>query len=188
MKKSNYLTNLFLWIIITNLNYYLYPTLTAGDFLLNQLLLGNVFFSFKNSTNPFIQDLKSVLHNIALIGIKTQICMAYFLAGIFKLNDGSWLDGSAIWYIFQIPEFSNSILISLPMIICKILTFITLIYQFTFPITVFIMPLKKYVFTFGMLQHFIIAISMGLFSFGIIMMICYIPFLKYHNVKAERDF
>ncbi len=180
-KKSNYITNTVLWLSLINLNNYLYPTLTAGDYLLNQLLLFNIFFSFKPSTHPFIQDLKTALHNTALIGIKVQICLAYFLAALFKLSDADWLDGTALWDTIQIPEYSNALLACLPMPVCTGLTYLTIIYQLTFPIMVFISSTKKYVFTFGIIQHLIIALAMGLFSFGIIMMICYILFLKYDD-------
>lgn len=179
LKKSNMVTNLVLWITIVNLNNYLYPTLTTGDYLLNQLLLFNVFFSYKESAIPFIQHCKTILHNIALIGIKTQICIAYVVAGIFKLNDPYWLDGTAISHIIQIPEYSNSFLLSLPVFVCKLMTYLTIIYQLSFPITMFAMPLKKYAFMVGIMQHLIIAMAMGLFSFGIIMIISYLLFLKY---------
>ncbi len=188
VKQSNYMTNFLLWLVVVNLNNYLYSALTTGDYLLNQLLLFNIFFSSKSVTNPIVQDFKTVFHNIALIGIKTQVCLAYFLAGLFKLNDHSWIDGSAVSYIIQIPEYSNSILISLPSSLCLIFTYLTLIYQITFPITVFLMPLKKYVFAFGILQHIIISLVMGLFTFGIIMIICYILFLKYDYSRKTDKF
>jgi hypothetical protein len=180
-KKSNYFTNTVLWLSIINLNNYLYPTLTAGDYLLNQLLLFNIFFSFKPSARPFIEDFKIAFHNAALIGIKVQICLAYFLAALFKLNDVDWLDGSALWNTIQIPEYSNSLLTCLPISLCTGLTYLTIIYQLTFPVMVFMSSTKKYVFTFGIIQHLIIALAMGLFSFGIIMMMCYILFLKYDD-------
>lgn len=180
-KKSNYITNTLLWLSIINLNNYLYPTLTAGDYLFNQLLLFNIFFSFKPSTRPFIQDLKTVFHNTALIGIKVQICLAYFLAALFKLSDADWLDGSALWDTIQIPEYSNALLASLPVAVCTILTYLTIVYQLTFPVMVFLNSTKKYVFTYGIIQHLVIALAMGLFSFGIIMIICYILFLKYDD-------
>ena len=179
LKKSNLVTNLVLWITIVNLNNYLYPTLTSGDYLLNQLLLGNAFFSVKKSANPFVQDVKTILHNMALIGIKTQICIAYVVAGIFKLNDPYWLDGSAISHIIQIPEYSNSFLLSLPVFVCTLMTYLTVIYQLSFPITMLVRPLKKYAFMVGIMQHLLIAIAMGLFSFGIIMIISYLLFLEY---------
>lgn len=184
-KKSNYFTNALLWLVVVNVNNLLYPTLTAGDYLLNQLLLFNIFFNPKSSINSAINYTKIALHNTALLGIKIQICLAYFMAAWFKLTDNAWLDGSAVYYTFQIPEYSNAFLSCLPLSICMILTYATILYQLLFPILIWARSAKIYLFAFGILQHLVIALGMGLVSFGIIMIICYILFLRYDSRQAN---
>ncbi len=184
IRRSNYLTNLLLWLLVLNLNSYLYATLTAGDYLLNQLLFFNIFFSVRPGTSAFFRDLKTAFHNMALAGIKTQVCLAYFLAGWFKLTDAAWLGGSAVHQAFQIPEYTSSLLMSLPLWFCMVLNYATMAYQLLFPFTIWFRPCKIYLLAFGILQHLVIAFCMGLFSFGIIMIICYILFLKYDD-RAE---
>ncbi len=181
LKKSNYFTNLCLWLLVINLSNALYPTLTAGDYLLNQLLLFNVFFSTSTTKSVALNDMKTALHNTALIGIKLQLCLAYFLAGWFKLIDDSWMSGMAVYQTFQIQEYSTAFLQALPLSICKVLNYSTIVYQLLLPFLIWIRPLKIYLLGFGLLQHLCIAFGMGLFSFGIIMIICYILFLKYDN-------
>jgi hypothetical protein len=184
-KRSNYMTNAILWLLIMNITNVLYPTLTAGDYLLNQVLFFNIFFSFKDASGKRFHDLKTMLHNTALIGIKVQVCIAYFLAGWFKLIDPSWIGGEALSQIFRIPEFSNELLMALPAFICTLLTYCIIVYQLLFPLLIWIRPLKIYVLAFGILQHLMIAFGMGLFGFGILMIICYILFLK---VDTSRTF
>lgn len=186
-KKSNYLTNLLLWLLMLNINNYLYSTLTAGDYLLNQLLFFNIFFSVKASTNPTLNDLKNALHNMALTGIKLQLCLAYFLTAVFKLTDSSWLDGTAVHQIFRIQEYSNDFLQMLPLWLCMALTYLTLAYQLLFPALIWFRQFKIWLLTFGIVQHLIIAFAMGLFSFGIIMIICYLLFLKYDYSPADHQ-
>lgn len=181
LKKSNYLTNSLLWLVVTNLTNFLYPTLTAGDYLLCNLLFFNCFFIPKESTYLVLNDLKTAMHNASLLAIKIQVCLAYFIAAYFKVTDASWLEGYAIYQTFQIPEFSNSFLHSLPYSFCFVLTYLTMIYQMSFSVLVWFRPFKIYLFSFGILQHLAIALGMGLFGFGIIMTICYILFLKYDN-------
>lgn len=184
-KRSNYLTNGLLWFTIVNANNFLYPTLTAGDYLLNQFLFFNIFFSLTNSKNNVVQDAKIIFHNVALTGIKVQVCLAYFLAGWFKLTDSDWLSGIVVYQTFQIPEYSNAFLKNIPQSLCMILTYATLVYQLLFPVLIWIRPFKIYLFAFGILQHLIIAFGMGLFSFGIIMIICYLLFLKYDDSHTD---
>lgn len=185
-KRSNYVTNLLLWLVVLNMNSYLYATLTAGDYLLNQLLFFNIFFSAKAHGKPFFNVLRFAFHNMALAGIKIQICLAYVLAGWFKLTDAAWLDGSAVYHIFQIPEYTNALLMSLPFWVCMVLNYATMIYQLVFPLTIWFRPFKIYLMAFGIIQHLIITFCMGLFSFGIIMIICYILFLKYDRQEEDR--
>lgn len=179
LKRSGYITNFLLWLVVLNMNNYLYATLTAGDYLLNQLLFFNIFFSVKQSSTPFFNDLKHAVHNTALAGIKIQVCLAYFLAAWFKLTDEAWLNGSAVYRIFQIPEYTNGLLLSLPLWICIIFNYATLAYQLLFPVFIWFRPFKIYLLAFGIIQHLVIAFCMGLFSFGVIMIICYLLFLKY---------
>lgn len=184
-RRSNYITNLLLWLLVLNLNNYLYATLTSGDYLLNQLLFFNIFFSSKPGASPFFNDLKTAFHNMALAGIKIQVCLAYFLAAWFKLTDAAWLHGSAVHQIFQIPEYTNGLLMSLPLWLCIVLNYATMAYQLLFPLTIWFRSCKIYLLAFGIIQHLVIAFCMGLFSFGIIMIICYLLFLKYDESAAD---
>jgi hypothetical protein len=189
-KTSNFITNSILWALVLNLTNFLYPTLTAGDFLLNQLLFFNCFFNLKPGKSLVLNDLTNALHNAALLAIKLQICLAYILSGYYKVVDESWISGEALYRIFQIPEFSNAFLASIPFSICMVLTYATIAYQLSFPLLVWFRPFKIWLFSFGILQHLMIAIGMGLFQFGVIMIICYILFLKYddRNVKENKNF
>lgn len=184
-RRSGYVANALLWLLVLNLNNYLYATLTSGDYLLNQLLFFNIFFCMKNSSQAFFDDLKTAFHNMALAGIKIQVCLCYFLAGWFKLTDAAWLDGSAIYQIFQIPEYTNGLLMSMPFWFCVILNYATMAYQLLFPCIIWFRPFKIYLLAFGIIQHLVIAFCMGLFSFGIIMILCYILFLKYDDAPAR---
>lgn len=179
LKRANYFTNSLLWLLMLNINNFLYPTLTAGDFLTNQLLFFNIFFLPKITKHTAVNEVKIALHNVALIGIKIQICLAYFLAAWFKLTDASWMNGLAVYQTFQISEYSNSFFATWPMGVCMVLTYATIVYQLLFPLLIWFRKTKIYLLAFGITQHLLIAFGMGLFSFGIIMIICYILFLKY---------
>lgn len=181
LKTSNYITNTLLWLVMHNISNYLYATLTAGDYLLNQLLLFNIFFSTSASKSIISDELKNALHNTALIAAKAQICLAYLLAGWFKLTDETWLQGMAVYHTFHLPEYSTAVLQHLPLTVCITLNYFIITYQVLFPCLVWIRSLKTYCLGLGVLQHLVIAFGMGLVSFGIIMMICYLLFLKYDN-------
>lgn len=182
--KSNYVFRFLLWLIILNINNFLYTTHTGGEYVLNQLLLFNIFLTDKKYSNGIADQLTTVIHNIALIGIKVQVCLIYLVAALFKLTDVSWLNGSAVYTVFQIPQYSNQFLETLPYWLCAGITYLVLAYQLGFALFVWFKPLKKYVLTLGILQHLIIAFGMGIFGFGIVMILCYIPFFNFGSNTA----
>lgn len=181
-RLSNYVTNALLWYVVLNVSYFLYPTLTGGDYLLNQLLLFNVFLTSKKTQHTF----KMVFHNVGLVAIKIQVCLAYFLAGLYKLLDASWLSGTAVYDTIQIPEYSNALLVSIPFVLWVIINYLTIIYQLCFPVLVWLPRTKLYILAFGFTQHLLIAFAMGIFSFGILMLITYFLFLKYDEAPIRR--
>lgn len=186
LKKSNYITNAVLWFAVINLSNFLYPVNTGGDYILNQLLLFNCFLLPQASNHLVINDIKTVLHNTSLLALKIQVCLAYFIAGYYKITDSSWMEGIAVYQTFQVPEFSNSLFQSIPYSVCMGLTYFTMIYQLSFPFLVWFRPFKIYLFSFGILQHLFIGFGMGLVSFGLVMIICYILFLKYDGSSEDR--
>ena len=181
LKKSTYVSNFGLWFLVLNLSNFIYPTLTAGDYLLNQLLFFNVFFSHQQSRFGILNELKVAIHNAGLLAIKIQICLAYLFAAWFKFIDVDWLNGLAVYQTFQTPEYSNDLFKEIPYSWCVVLNYATMLYQLCFPLLIWFRKYKVYLFIFGITQHLLIAFGMGLFSFGIIMILCYILFLKYDN-------
>lgn len=183
VSRLPFLLKFAVWILVVNTGYFLYPTLTGGDYLLHQLLFFNLFLSPKKSNMIFLNDLSIMLHNGALVSIKIQVCLGYFLAGWFKLTDAAWLSGHAVYDIFQIPEYTSPFLQSLPYSITAVLTFLTIGYQLLFPVLIWWRRAKIYLLVFGIIQYLLIAISVGLFSFGWLMIITYLLFLKYDTRK-----
>jgi hypothetical protein len=173
-----FVSDLFLWFLILNLQNKIYSTLTSGDILLNQFLLFNCFFVPGILTSDTWKNtLKIFLHNLNIVAIITQICLVYFISGLAKLADDSWLKGTAILAITQVKHFSMYVTFnSMPYGIGVFLNYLVLGYQLFFPILVWIKPLKKPFLFIGILMHLYIAFVMGVVAFGVIMVISYIFF------------
>jgi hypothetical protein len=172
-------SNMVLSFCTYNLHNYLYPTLTAGDFLLNQLLFFNIFFITRTSAKPVLHDLQCAIHNTALLALKIQICLVYVLAAYYKLLDSTWLGGEAVHRSLLIDCYSLPCLKNLPHGIYLFMNYFTLLYQLLFPVLVWFRPTKRWLLVMGVLQHLFIAVGMGLFSFGMVMIISYIIFIDW---------
>lgn len=176
------LSSIVLWYTVVNLHNYVYPTLTGGDYLLNQFLFFAMFLSTSNKQThrPWVEQMKTVFHNFGFLAIQVQVCIAYFLAGYFKWQDDTWQQGLGVYYALNVHEFSLPSLLTMTKYssLMVALNYFVLVYQLAFPVLVWVKPIKSYLLILGVLQHVFIAFGMGLFSFGLIMIVAYIPFLN----------
>jgi hypothetical protein len=179
--KIYFITDFLLWFMFLNVSNCIYPTMTSGDFLLQQLLLFNCFLvnhpasEIKTRTH----SLKLFFHNTGLLCIIIQVCLVYAISALSKLGDETWMRGEAVSDISKIHSFSlYSFLTYQPELeltfIC--LNYIVLTYQLLFPFVIWIPRIKKYVLIIGIMMHVYIALVMGLVEFGLVMLLSYTLF------------
>ncbi len=177
-RKLYLISDFILWILIINISNKLYPTLTGGDYLMNQFLLFNCFLAFEKNRNNF----KIIFHNFACIALVIQICMVYFLSALAKLNSAEWLNGSAIATTLQIKQYALEPFSDTKQnALSFILNYVVLFYQLFFPLVIWFKKIKKPFLIIGIIMHLFIAFAMGLMSFGFIMILGYVYFYDFKN-------
>ncbi len=186
LKKSTLATDLLLYILVLNIHYKLYTTLTGGDAILNNLLFLGAFARTKFiSSESFYHSLLKLLHNFSVIALMFQVCIVYFYSAMVKWVDYDWLNGSAMCYISEIKHFSNGILsgASVPSALSFILSYLVLLYQSFFPAFIFMKKYKNLFLGCGIIMHLYISVTMGLLFFGLLMICTYFLFF---NFKKEH--
>lgn len=183
-KRNLYLvTDLILWFLLVNIHHKVYPTLTGGDYLLNQLALFNIFILQKNNaTKNWIYEIRNCLHNFACYALMLQICFVYFISGYAKLRDEDWISGNAISTILNVEHY-NLLRIQFSEELSNSMNYLIMFYQLLFPIVIWFRHLKKPLLIFGVLFHLYVAFGMGLLGFGIIMII---PYIYFWPVKSKN--
>lgn len=108
-----------------------------------------------------------------------QICIIYFFAGLHKLQGETWREGTALYYILNSEDFSptslNTIFTS-SIIVVKLATWFTIIFQFLFPIFIFFKKTRLVTIFIGILLHMGIFFLMKIDNFSLIMISCYAVF------------
>lgn len=185
VKKIPFLFEFILWLLILNIHNKLYPTLTGGDYLLNQFLFFNCFLS-KTRINSSIglNELAKCFHNFGALAIVIQIQIVYLIAGIAKLNSSDWLSGIAIINLGEVNYFNlYSNAFSATGLIAYFFNYLVLFYQLLFPVLIWVEKIKKPLLVIGILTHLYIAFVMGIMGFGLIMLIPYVYFWPVKNTK-----
>lgn len=124
--------------------------------------------------------LTTVLHNCAMFVIAAQVCIVYGSAGLYKVQGGSWGNGTALHYVVNLDLFRPWPALSLmvdshPMLIA-VATYLTVLLQVAFPFVLF-GRLKYVVLTMLLGMHLGIAVLMGLPLFSGAMIVADAVFL-----------
>lgn len=165
-------TSILIWITTFNLFNPIHLAATGGEVLIHILLFYFIFIDERKK-----DSLSTLLNNTFFWLSRWQIVILYFFAGFYKLYDNNWLNGDALYYIIQIDAFSRpwaTHYLEGNIILLKLFTYGTLIYQLSFPFAIWWKKIKTPFLIVGIIFHLSIAFIAGVFSFGIIMIISYI--------------
>jgi hypothetical protein len=175
--------DVLIWLLVLNLHLFNYSTLSGGDALLNNLCFFNLFLLKKAviPDNP-IKQWRVAIHNTAFAALIIQVCIVYMFSALAKWADADWLSGEAVNSVNSAPQYSRDFLVthaSLFYYPSMFLTWLVLLYQTAFPLGMFWKPLKRWFIPVGVLMHLYIAFVMGLFFFGVTMILVYVLFFDF---------
>ncbi len=120
---------------------------------------------------------RRVTAHITLLFIRLQVAVIYFHAAVGKMAVPEWVDGTALYYWFTHPTFGTPDWIK-PLMLTLVTTPLTLALMNWGAIVLelllalgLVMPKRtwRYLFAAGISFHLIIAVLMGLISFGLAM-------------------
>ncbi|NOQ70814.1 MAG: hypothetical protein GQ574_02365 [Crocinitomix sp.] len=185
------LTAVLLYFVTANLFIKGYLMFTGGEALISILLFYLMFIS--NSSRKQVEnrvtvfpEFQNVLNNTFYWVILIQICVLYFFSDLYKLMDPYWLNGEALMHISKVEAFSGpamrAIFADNPTI-SMFGTYIVLLYQGLFPLLVWFKRIKIPFLAIGVLLHVGIAIGMGIFTFGVLMILTYLLFLDQRHIQ-----
>jgi hypothetical protein len=148
-------------------------TSDGGDNVLRIVLLYMVFFhDLVTSSTKIKPGVRVFIHNIAVKMTIFQIIVLYLVSGTLKLQGDVWFNGTALYYITGVEQFSTNIvwlksLFSNP-IVTTLATYSSVVYQLGFPFMLSNRYHLVWVFM-GIGFHLGIFLVMGLTTFSLIM-------------------
>jgi len=180
VKRSTLLADVLLFLLVLNIHLKAYTTLTGAESILHNLLFISSFVRtrFLENTNK-LKRLSIILHNAGIYALAFQVCLIYFYSSLAKWYNADWINGEAIHLVNQTAHYSTPFLLqhaSFLFPLAWILNYIVLIYQSLFPLLGIFGKYKNKFLLLGIFMHLYIALVMGLFFFGILMIICYALF------------
>ena len=117
--------------------------------------------------------------NFALRLIQVHMCVIYFFAGISKLRGDAWWDGEAMMLAFSNEEYQSIDMLwtaGHPWLL-SIMTHTTVLWEVSFPFLIWRPRWRPLMLLVGCLLHLGIGAFLGMWTFGLIMIVGYSSFV-----------
>ena len=114
----------------------------------------------------------SVNNTIATRLIQIHICLVYLFAGLGKLQGTTWWNGEAIWGTIASYEYQTLDLtwLSDHMWLVNLLTYVAVAWEVSYPFLIWPKLTRPIYLTLAVLVHLGIGFTMGMMTFGLIML------------------
>ncbi|WP_405643579.1 HTTM domain-containing protein [Streptomyces uncialis] len=148
-----------------------------------------------NANRRLLDVVANIAHNAGLLIIMAEACLIYATAGWYKVQGSRWQDGTAVYYPLHLDYFSPwpalSDLMTQYGTFIMIVTYGTVIVQVAFPFTLFNRRVKNVLLAIMIVEHSVIAVTLGLPFFSLAMIAAdavFLPtsFLRRVGRRAER--
>ncbi len=189
MRPSFWWATLVFWIDI-NFYYLIVPVKSGEEMVINLMLFANIFISMdmSNLAKP-LKTLGYQINNFAVLLVKIQIGLIYFVSGWDKLMSVEWRSGDAIRQLFLLETYIHPAFLSYqpPEVLALLLAWATILFEIFFIVLVFLKPVKKWIIITGIIFHTFIATFLSLPFFAIAIITSYTIFLKDETAKKILD-
>lgn len=158
------------------LNTFAIPVLDGGN---NLLFLMLIYLLIPNEAKR--EKYEKYLVNAFFVLSYFQISIMYFTSSIYKIQTQAWVNGEALFNTLMSIEYSTPVVSkiawALPPDIFVLSNYMVILFQLTFFIGIITAKTRGLYLLFGVLMHFGIGLLIGLPTFALSVLVCYIQFL-----------
>jgi hypothetical protein len=111
--------------------------------------------------------------------IQLHLCMIYFNTAVLKCNGSTWLNGTALHFVFyntEVGRFHLEALTQYPLLI-NAMTYLALFFEFALAFLLWFRPTRAATMYAGLALHIGILFAVNIPIFGELMTACYLTFL-----------
>jgi hypothetical protein len=114
-----------------------------------------------------------------------QMALIYFINGVYKATGPDWRQGSILHYVMANlawTRFSYAQM-PLPLGLTRLLTWVVLIWEFSFPLLVYLPATRKAALWLGVAFHVGTGLGLQLGAFPFYMLCLYLPLIPWENLR-----
>lgn len=117
--------------------------------------------------------------------MQIQLAVVYFMTAVSKANGKTWLDGTALYYVFNEPEFGRwSLGLGDAHVLLSVMTYSALFIEFALAYLLWFKQTRPYAILAGIALHGAIMLTVNIPLFGEMMMLTYLAFVTPEELDA----
>lgn len=176
----NYISGILFFWITFNLYRLNIPLMNGSDNVQLALAGCMVFMTTRPRVQqPVLSDLQVISFNTAVIMVQLIVVCIYFISGWDKLVTESWRTGEAFVMIAQREQHAGvwgSAIIQNGFV-CGILSWGAIVFELAFVMLIWFRKFRQPLLIAGVVFHLIIAFTLTLYDFSLVMIVSYFIFL-----------
>ncbi len=136
------------------------------------------------------QQLRNLLSNLAAYSIMINLCLVYFMAGLYKAQDPYWLKGTGIYYFLNDERYSilaANKQITTSAVLPYIVNYGTLLFEIAFPFLVYFRRTRAIALILGVLMHLGIYFFLMIYGMSLIFIIQYGLFFSNEEIVSTVE-
>lgn len=187
--RPNYFANFFLFWIALNLYKLRFPVTNGSDYVLLAMSIYGIPLSFWNFGSVSFQIISVGLFNLSRLLAAIQVALIYLISAWDKLLSPAWRNGDAFLYIRNIDTTFNPLLLPLTQseVMSFTLSWVTILFEFLFVILVWKKRTRLFILCVGIVFHLVIWFMLSLPDFALLMILCYLIFIKDRDLDVLRS-
>jgi hypothetical protein len=190
LRGSHYIGRAMLWLISVNI-FFICPSMhDGGTRLLDIILFYLIFIEIKPLVNHDKHPIKALLTSFAVFSVQFQIALVYYENAFGKMASTHWKNGTVFSYIANIPEYSTPLMKQFLIkysLLASAGAYGVIAFQFLFCFMMFT-RMKNLWLLFGVIFHLSILVFIGLFTFSLMMICCYLVYLNNQDLENVKNF
>jgi len=122
-----------------------------------------------------LRRVSAMVHNAAMVTAIAQLCVVYVFSAFFKAQGAAWQQGTALYYVLSEPQFNISpvsAFVNSSQNLIALGSYGTMLFQSAFPWLLINERCRFFAVVVGISFHVGIALTMGLFWFSAVMIVC----------------
>jgi hypothetical protein len=188
--RPNYFLNAAFALIMGSFFFLRMPAINGSDYIQTAFSIWGIALSstYIGRSDRF-RWVENGAFNFTVCVLRFQLALIYLINGWDKLWDATWRSGEALTYIGHIDTMTNPSAqwLFLDVTGNVIWAWATIVFELGFFVLIWFRHTRIFVLCAGILFHIFIWWAVTLPDFSLVMMICYIIFLRGTDLKYARE-